>query len=398
MKKIVGIVAAAALAASAFAEVNVGTWNRGVFVPFHYDGDKVVSFEGPSWDVGSTGGIRTGLSFSASSENAGVAFDIHGNPGASIAMGDNAYAWVKPVDMLTVKFGKMDNNWGRLDHCFGTWDGWRFGIDRGEGLAGVERQKGLGAEFTLQPVEGLVIDYEANFSDDNHAYDTLWESSSTMIGYQADFGFVRAIINGQQAVNYKYDDTDTKPAAVIGLAADITSIENLTLKVGASVPTNLTGFTLKDADGETVTDPTKATKVEANAIKAAVAADYALDVATIHGQVNVDVMAKKVNDDGNAVELGAFGLNIGAGVDYKINDALTAVVDVRFQSYTNQKIEKDELKYEDPAFGAYVGLTQNLSNASFAFGAQFGKRVLTTAKGEEDAFTFAVPLTMTVSF
>ena len=250
MKKIVGIMAAAALATSAFAEVNVGTWNRGVFVPFHYNGDTVLSYEGPSWDVGSTGGIRTGLSFSASSENAGVAFDIHGNPGASIAMGDNAYAYVKPVDMLTVKFGKMDNNWGRLDHCFGTWDGWRFGnsVTRGEGIGGVVRQNGLGAEITLQPVEGLVIDYEANFdttNGDNHSYDVLWEASSTMIGYQADFGFVRAIINGQQAQSYKVGE-DTKPAAIIALGADITAVENLTLKVGASVPTNLTGYTFTE--------------------------------------------------------------------------------------------------------------------------------------------------------
>jgi len=416
MKKIVGIMAAAALATSAFAEINIGSWNRGVFVPFHYDGDKVLSFEGPSWDVGKDGGIRTGLSFSASSENAGVAFDIHGNTGASIAMGDNAYAWVKPVDMLTVKFGKMDNNWGRLDHCFGTWDGWRFKIDRGEGLAGVERQKGLGAEITLQPIEGLVIDYEANFKSatgaDNHAYDVLWEGSSTMIGYQADFGFVRAIINGQQAQTYKAKDTDTKPAAVIGLAADITAIENLTLKVGASIPTNLTKITdntkteyaasdweidktghvvLKDGAADTIGVPS----FSAPSIKAAVAADYALDALTIHGQVNVDVLTKKANDDGDA-ELGAFGLNIGAGADYKINDALTAVVDVRFQSWTTTKVDGKDIKYEDPAFGAYLGLTQNLSNASFAFGAQFGKRVL--PENEDGDFTFAVPLTMTVSF
>ena len=324
MKKIVGIMAAAALATSAFAEINIGSWNRGVFVPFHYDGDKVLSFEGPSWDVGSTGGVRTGLGFSASSENAGMVFDIHGNTGAAIAMGDNAYTWVKPVDMLTVKFGKMDNNWGRLDHCFGTWDGWRFSnsVTRGEGIGGVERQKGLGAEVTLQPVEGLVIDYEANFTGDNHAYDVLWESSSTMIGYQADFGFVRAIINGQQAQKYKNKaDEDTKPAAIIGLAADITAVENLTLKVGASFPTNLTGYSetksetfyyLDTKDGGIKSDKTKAS-VSYPTIKAAVGADYALDVATIHAQVNLDVLPKKFKAE--EVELGNIGLNIGAGVD-----------------------------------------------------------------------------------
>ena len=401
MKKIVGIIAAAALAASAFAEVNIGTWNRAIFVPFAYDGDTLRSLEGPSWDVGSAGGVRTGLSFSASSENAGVVFDIHGNPGASIGMGDNAYTWVKPVDMLTLKFGKMDNNWGRLDHCFGTWDYWRFGNERGEGLAGVERQKGLGAEVTLQPVEGLVIDYEANFKTTdgdavtagktNHTYDVMWESSSTMIGYKADFGFIRAIINGQQAAKYDATDSDTKPAAVIGVAADITAIENLTLKVGASMPTVL--------------------KAAGSAVKAAVAADYALDALTLHGQVNLDVLPNKRKADGN-YELGNMGLNIGAGVDYAFSDAWKLVTDVRFQTWSNTTTENDgadtKIKLEDPSFGAYIGLQQQLANASFAFGVMFGKGSMPSYKDvkdangnithKDDSFTFAVPLTMTVSF
>ena len=377
MKKIVGIIAAAALASTAFAEVNVGTWNRAIFEPVYYDGDTVRSFEGPSWDVGSLGGVRTGLGFSASSENAGVVFDIHGNPGATIGMGDNAYTWVKPVDMLTLKFGKMDNNWGRLDHCFGTWDYWRFGNERGEGLAGVERQKGLGAEVTLQPVEGLVIDYEANFNGDtNHTYDVMWESSSTMIGYQADFGFIRAIINGKQAAQYKAKDSDTKPAAVIALAADITAIENLVIKAGLSIPTVLTK---KDS-----------------AIKIGAGVDYNLDALALHAQTELGIRAKSINDDLD-YELGAFTAYVGAGVDYAFSDAWKLVTDVRFSTYSAQNTDGKDVKYEDPAFGAYLGLQQQLTNATFAFGAQFGKRAM-HAKHEADDFTFAVPLTMTVSF
>ena len=390
MKKIVGIMAAAALASSAFAEINIGSWNRGVFAPVAYDGDTVRSAEGPSWDVGSNGGVRTGLGFSASSENAGMVFDIHGNPGAEVAMGDNAYIWVKPVDMLTVKFGKMDNNWGRLEHCFGIWDYYRVNggdgvknLTRGEGIGGVKRQNGRGAEITLQPVEGLVIDYEANFGyDDNHAYDVLWEASSTMIGYQADFGFIRAIINGQQAKKAKTSDSDTKVNAIIGVGADITAVENLTLKVGASLPTILTA--------------------EDSAIRAAVGADYALDALTLHGQVNLDVLPNKLKSDG-AYELGAMGLNIGAGVDYAFSDAWKLVTDVRFQTWSGDpKTEADgsdvKIKYEDSAFAAYAGLQQSLSNASFAFGVQVSKHGLPTATGKADEVTFAVPLTITASF
>ncbi len=423
MKKIVGIIAAAALATSAFAEVNVGSWNRAVFEPIHYDGDTLRTFNGPSWGVKDQGGSRTGLSFSASTENAGVAIDIHANP--DLGTGDNAYVWVKPVDMLTVKFGKIDNANGRLDHCFGAWDASRFSIIQGEGLAGVDRswRGGQAANFVLEPVEGLIIDYQANFNasvdgtrvSDSHAYDILWESSSTMIGYKADFGFIRAIINGKQATLYKATDTDTKPAALIALAADITAVENLTLKFGVSVPTDLTHFEYKAGKAATTkyvldeyinngvktkTEDVAATKASfsGNAIKAAVAADYNLDAFALHGDVSVDVMPNKV-ESGEA-KLGAFGLKIGAGVDYAFNDAWKLISDFRFQSWSAVVPETNgDIKYEDPAFGGYLGLRQQLTNASFEFGAMFGTRALNnTATGKEDNFTFAVPLTITASF
>ena len=55
--------------------------------------------------------------------------------------------------------------------------------------------------------------------------------------------------------------------------------------------------------------------------------------------------------------------------------------------------------FGDSAFGAYVGICQQLTNASFEFGGIFGTRSLNnTATGEEDKFTFAVPLTITASF
>ena len=426
MKKIVGIVAAAALATSAFAEINIGSWNRAVVEPLHYDGDTLRSFNGASWGVGDKGGSRTSLSFSASTENAGVVIDLHSNP--DISVGDNSYAWVKPVDMLTVKFGKINNFNGRLDHCFGTWDASRFATMEGEGLAGVDRswRGGQAANIVLEPVEGLIIDYQANFDasvdgtrvSDSHAYDILWESSSTMIGYKADFGFIRAIINGQQAQKYKSTDTDTKPAAIIGLAADITAVENLTLKFGASIPTNLTSgeadCTYKapertaddwEFDGKTGTYKLKDTAAKGtitgtknvNAIKAAVAADYNLDALAFHGHVEADVMPNKF-EDGEA-KLGAFGVKVGAGVDYAFNDAWKLITDFRFQSWTATKVEGSDVKYEDPAWGAYLGLRQQLTNASFEFGGMFGTRSLkNTATGKEDNFTFAVPLTITASF
>ena len=399
MKKIVGIMAAAALAASAFAEINFGSWNRAVFVPFAYDGDTVRTLEGVSWSGTNYGGagVRTGLGVSASTENAGFVMDFHNNPGSEgssgIGLGDNGYVWVKPLEVLRVAFGKIDNNWGRLDHCFGTWDLWRFGNDLsvGEEFAGVKRQKGTGANFTLTPVEGLVIDYQANFykgNDDTskdgvvgnaRAYEVFWEAASLMVGYQADFGFVRAIVNGQRAA-YKDAEAqskgDTTPAAEISVAADITAIENITIKAGATIPTNLTGI---NADGS-----------YGNSVKFGAGADFAFDPLTLHAQAEIAINPKEV-DDGKA-KLGDLGFRVGAGVDYNINDLLAAVVDFRYGNNKAWGESKD-------ALGVYAGLKEKLSNATFDFGVQLGKNVGPSVSASKDEpFTFAVPLTITASF
>ena len=405
MKKIVGIIAAAALATSAFAEISISSWNRKTFEPLHYDGDTLRSFSGAGWGMGDGNAGRSGLSFSASTENAGIAIDINAENGVST--GDNALVWVKPVDMLTVKFGQINNNWGRLDHCFGTWGLSRFGLGDayyGEGIGGIGRKNGEGVNVSLQPVEGFVIDYEANFGgstatyafdptsggstktvtySNNHAYEVMWENSSTMIGYQADFGFIRAIINGEAPVKYSVKDDDKKPAATIAVAADITAVENLTLKFGVKLPTFL--------------------KTENSYVNAVVGADYTLDALSLHANAVLNVLPKKVNDDGD-VELGNIGATFGAGIDYAFNDVFTLVTDVRFKTWTNDNSAAvkagttDEIKLEDPGFAAYLGLKQQLTNAAFNFGVEFGKRLMANQATGKDEFTFSVPMTIEVSF
>ena len=381
MKKIVGIIAAAALATSAFAEIGINSFNRAVFEPIHYNGDTLRSFQGPSWGVDDKAQTRAGLSISIATENSGMNIDVNAE---GVATGDNALVWVKPVEMLTVKFGRINDTLGRLDHCFGTWDLSRFAdvCMQGEGFIVDRVRDGWGAEFKLEPVEGLVIDYNCTFNKnetDNHTYNVMWENSSTVIGYKADFGFIRAIINGQKAAKYSENDSDTKPAAVIGLAADITAVENLTLKIGAAIPTIL--------------------KAKDSAIRFGAGVDYALDALTLHAQTELAIRAKKQNGDLD-YDLGAFTAYVGAGVDFAFNDAWKLITDVRFNTYNGTpKADGLDLKYEDPAFGAYIGLRQQLSNASFDFGAQFGKRSMkNTPTAKADEFTFAVPLTISAFF
>ena len=381
MKKIVGIIAAAALAASAFAEVNIGSWNRGVFVPFAYDGDTLRSLEGVSWSDKNYGGagVRVGLGFSASSENSGIVLDLHANPGddgETIGLGDQALVWVKPVDMLKISFGKFDNHDGRLNECFGDWDTWRMAnVTVGEGIGGVDNQNGTGARFTLTPIEGLILDYQTNFirkeadgkRGNAHAHKVLWEGSSIMVGYKADFGFIRAIVNGQEAA--QNSSGDSTPWAKISVAADITAVENMAFKLGATIPTMLDS-------GNNVQD-----------VQFAAGADFDFSPVRLHLVADMALKGKQKDDDASKAELKDFAMKIGAGVDYDINDALTAVAAVRF---ANDKV------VTDGAFGVFAGLTQKVTNASINYGVELGKNVGPSAKADD--FTFAVPLTITASF
>ena len=408
MKKIVGIIAAAALAASAFAEVNIGSWSRGTFVPFAYDGDDVRVLEGDNWEGANYAGtgVRTGLGFSASSENAGVVFDVFGNNTTDTdnwypTIGDNAYVWAKPVEVLRLAFGKVDNNLGRANVCFGNYDhAWRYArLPNGEGIGGSWRGHGTGANITLTPVEGLVIDYQTGNTKNDYAYNSLFRNADLMIGYTIpDTAFIRAIINPQKlAANKDGDDVEN---IRFTLAADVWAVENLTLTAAVTVPTVLDGYTSdwEDADGDTW--------VYANSVDFGVGAHYNLDPITIHGFFDGKLQPKEFDDDGS-VKLGEFGFAIAAGVDFKINDVFTLITDFRFMNdkyefkgldATNAITTGDKsATFGDSAFGAYVGICQQLTNASFDFGVMLANNYA-GVNYTDDSITFAVPLTMTVSF
>lgn len=88
MKKIVGPIAAIALAASsAFAGVNVGMgFSRGFFTPIAYDGNNVMVDISTSWGAQP----RIGASISAASDDCGVVVDIKFDSGA-VNVNDKAY-------------------------------------------------------------------------------------------------------------------------------------------------------------------------------------------------------------------------------------------------------------------------------------------------------------------
>ncbi len=420
MKKIVGIIAAAALATSAFAEVTVGSWSRGAYVPVVTDGDgNVNNIEGANWDNKGEGyGVRTGLGFKASSENAGVVFDVFGSAsgsGASLGVGDNAYVWVKPFDMLRVAFGKVDNNWGRTDVCFGNYDhAMRYiNLPNGEGIGAWRDHQGTGVNVTLTPVEGLVIDYQAGFTKaGERTYQTLWRNADLMVGYKADFGFIRAIFapqNPKTSMNFEKLESKDYEWATIGLGADITAIENLTITAGLTIPTDFhIGYTVTEesyafdkwtATGAATKKVDETITISTPSVQFGVGAHYNLSPLTLHGFFIGKLNADDVESDGTA-KLGAFGFAIAAGVDFDINDQLSVITDFRFMNNKFNAATIDMTNgatWGEASWGAYAGLCQKLTNASFDFGVMLANQY-NTAGAVKDGVTFAIPLMITTSF
>ena len=163
MKKIVGTIAAIALAASsAFAGVNVGMgFNRGFFVPFAGADGEMYTGISTSWGAEP----RVGVSFSAASEQVGVVADVKFD-GGNVAVNDNAYIWVKPVEWFKMNIGQSFDDTLRGNACFGSWDWLRPGNILGEDLIftrvcnnplGGAYAPLQGAILMLDPIEGLHI-------------------------------------------------------------------------------------------------------------------------------------------------------------------------------------------------------------------------------------------------
>ncbi|WP_027727916.1 hypothetical protein [Treponema sp. C6A8] len=445
MKKIVGILAAAALATSAFAEINVSSWGRTVVIPLNFagenaDGDKeVLSGAGANWDDAAGGKMgKDGVSFSGSSENAGMALDI-AYAGSSLGVGDNANLWVKPVDMLKLTFGKVDYNNGRQDFCYGTFDHtWRLqGMAVGEGLS-VGGRGVTGFVVNLNPIENLWFDYAAGVKADK-AYKTLWDGASFGVGYNIpEVAKIRAVVIGKDG-SYEKDGSYVKQVtkdgknvgchAIIQAAADITAVENLFITVGASVPTTFgnayslnsttkyetTKYKLDEDKGTIVVDKDNSSgKVETNTadneyIKASLGARYTLDMLTFNAlfdsKIGVVSGKAKPNSDGTEgdYENNGFGYLLGFGVDVNFTDSLALITDVRFtndvyQGVVGTKTNNDgssEAIYNRGKFGAYVGIEQKLTNGVFGAGVEMGtnKAVI---EALDNSFTVAIPLMIQV--
>ena len=130
MKKIVGTIAAVAVAAGvAFADVGIGSWGRAIFSPVGtLDGGKTfVSNETISW-MGGKGTSRMGFSVHGESENVGFNVDLKADGYSVLGINDTAFFWAKPWEFLEVKIGKVQDDTGRGNLCYGMFNWWRMGF------------------------------------------------------------------------------------------------------------------------------------------------------------------------------------------------------------------------------------------------------------------------------
>ena len=427
MKKIVGTIAAVAVAAGvAFADVGIGSWGRAIWAPVGYSVDAKSVGEHKSWEGTSWGGwpgaslSRVGITVSAQSENVGFVLDLNADPGDGKAgVHDNAYAWVKPFDFLEVKIGKLNEDTGRGNVCYGAFDWLRFGnFCTGEDMT-FDRIKGGGglAVVKVTPVKGLWAIGAFGVVDTESALKTFGNNSTYAAGYEIEgIGHIRAQYKGNTNA---YDKEGTTIGnGVINAAFDLTAVDNLWVTVGAYIPLGLnaiTGYT------EYKADPNSYEKVAvSNQITLAAGASYKLSAVTLHGYVRgklpntikdsfeLSVLGTKVADvDLEATKGGK--VEVGIGADFDLGNGLTVIGDVRFQtsqdkilSATSKRVAGDEEKVSicisdnTSELDFMVGIQKALTNGSIGVGFEGG--VTNFLDSKTSYFQWAIPVVISASF
>ena len=378
------MIAAAALAATAFAEVNIGLGANQAFAPVAYDGDDVVTV-GPvaNWDglnsskTGTGSGNKTGrlgISFSAGNDVAGIVTDIH-NEDKSF---DNAYGWVKPFSFLKISAGKLDGPWTRLGFGYGAWNTLRpSAIDgAGDDLA-FYRPHQPNFQVLLTPVEGLEIVYDYLAEDQHEIYDEVWNHARYGVSYNIEgVGKILAQVYGADPYTNK-DGDEVKFNGTANVAFQLTGIEGLDAQFGVKAPINFDAYAT-DNDGKS------------QAINIGAGVNYAIDAITLHAYFNG---ALKPALDGTDVKFKDFGFAIGAGVDYALSDAYTLLADVRFLN--------DKMVDTESHVIVFGGLEHHLTNANLKVG--FVGETKSTVRGhlkdgKAPDFTFGVPVVLDINF
>ena len=316
MKKIVGTIAAIALAASsAFAGVGIGAWGRGIWAPVAGKGTDVVGFSAPSWAWDTVQGPRIGISIHAESENVGFNIDMNGDKDG-IGAGDTQFIWVKPWSFLEVQVGKVQDNTLRGDGCFGAFNWLRNSkmAGMGEDLTFTRIGDGAGSQVQgaivkVTPVDGLLI--EAALKADGSKVEDIFGDGQYAAGYDiAGVGLVRAqYIGASKTVN---------------AAFDLKAVDGLALSVGAFFPTE-----------------------SGKEIKIAAYGAYGFGMVKAHALVNVGITDSKAD------------ITAGVGADFDFGNGIGVNADVRFNTVNDTN-----------SFSFLAGVTKGFSNGLIGLGFQ----------------------------
>ena len=395
-KTLIAVAAAAALTAtSAFAEITFGAWLRTLTAPVASNGEDTVVGTANSWGWGART-ARIDINGVSEDGKAGFAMNVFNDMSMDISAGDRAVLWVKPVDMIKISVGKYDSpdNGLRGDFCYGSWNWLRpynWGFD-GEGLTfdGIWRK---GMMIEADPIEGLhafvVIPMEDANADSYYkkAEDT-YRNVQIGFGYAIDgVGKLKAQYIGDDSytTDAEGDRDETATTGQIGVAFDITAIENLYVTVGAR-------FGIADKDLVVIT------RDDHNYLKMAFTAGASYQVSdamkfSVDGgykQYQNKTLGKKGDEKDNE-------FFVGAGVDYTIMDGLNLAADVRYKNIGYGK------EGDDGAISFLVGVNKSVSsNGSLGIGFQGATNgcgfVQSGGKGlvanEADDFVWAIPVSI----
>lgn len=380
MKKIVAMTALAAAAAGTLsAEITFGMWGRALWnTAANANHDEVVTDVHQSWGGDAP---RGGLSVQGKSDNVGVHVDFHANA-TSLGLGDNNNIWVKPIDQVKVTVGKMDENELRGDACFGLWDWDRIGT---VSKAGVQDSEGWifpdifdvnGVNINVYPVDGLTVGAAVNVplanSDTSPTVEHAWGHQAKYgLGYTVDgLGTFKlgAVMQGDKLRKVKNsgDLKSKKNWAKIHAAAELNPTEQLTVKVGAAIPTVSSGayrsvsVTKRNTHGYDASEATSNTYVcpEVNTYFSFKASD-ALTIHVINGNKIdcADTYDKKGDKKLSKKEKGHYGWLLGAGVDFNLENGISFFGDVRYANDIYLHQNSDDFGCLTTGFGVNKGFS-----------------------------------------
>ena len=406
-KTLIAVAAAAALTAtSAFAEITFGMWTKAVLVPVANDGEDYKAGLTQAWG----GAARTaGLSVAGVNEEgtAGYTFEIRDQAGEDkINHGDRSVLWVKPIDMVKLSVGYFDDgdNGFRQGSGFGVWDWLRpknttdLFFDGDDAI--MDKKSGDGFIAEILPVDGLKVMANIPFLKTGtyiqDAYD-IYKKTQIGAAYTIDgTGTLKVLWTGvseeSKIADKKYDYTGK-----IGVAFNLTAVENLNLAIGAK-------FDIVDEDYK-VDDSDFSKKSFGEWGGAKNKAYFALNA----GYQVSDAMKFSLAGGVKLFKESGFDprWGIGAGVDYVVMDGLTLNTDVRYISETKYSKDGKKLDGKDDAVSFLVGVSKGFSNGSLGVGFEgitngIGFSGIPAGKDDKgkahDGFMWCVPVVLTFSF